>query len=606
MDVKKLLIYGISSLVLLALLVFLILPKAGIDIPLAVSGFSTLSLSPNVQFNSNDPTIGGPAWLLTVSQNGAGQSAYGTFTASDSSTQATSNQFTITTSLDKDYTTYNIFNQGVPITSVEYTTTTYNPLGSESGCNSNVWQNYISYGIIPGISTVYCYNFVTDGYYGTIGPANINFQSTVSASGTGGSDSCVVNSILTNSCVSSGGNIQTSWVGSLVSGQAAPDPTSQGIIAVYNTAKGGWETANQNSYTSWVTTASNFNSCLKPTGLSLSSYNAAPCFQNYANAEQALMAGYSFTVSGGNSYIASGSQNSGQITLNLPTPTQFPVLTMRIKASLIGINIPVGMPKITSGSSQTFQTGQNGIITTTIQNVGTGNGNFNVGASCTDGFMQQGNALTISNLAPGNSQTVYIPITSNVASATASGTCTVTATDIGNPNNHDSKTVSVLSNAIFICTNGQVSTDGSNIEQCENNAWVVIQTCNSTQTATLGSNGATCVNNNGNGGNNQCGFLGLGCLFNNIGNWISSIFETIQIVVTLLVLIISFVISISFLGGMRFFEDKKWLAWIFSLVIASLLAFLVIKIFWAGVIVFILYLIIKSIFGGKLKKRLKI
>jgi|GEM_PF-6515983 hypothetical protein len=587
----------IAGVILVVAILIILVSFGAFKLPFSVinSGFSTLSLS-SINVNSNDPVLGGQTWFLTVSQNGASQSAYVDNSAvlKDDTTGATSNPMTISLTLNKNYASYNIFNQGVPIRHLEYTTTSYtaiNLLTGTSGCNTAVWNNYQ---IFQQVS--YCFNYVTDGYYGTIGQANQVFQSTVNVQGSGGSDSCTISNTGANTCYSQAGNLYASWVGSLVSGASAPDPSSQGIVAVYNTATGGWKTANQNSYQTY--SQQNINSCITSGGTN--------CFNQYNNYESAFMNGYSFTSTGGNVAYTQGTQNSGQVILNLPQQFNFPVITMGIKASMVGINILSGKPKILSATPQVFQTGQTGTIQATVENVGTATGSFNVGATCTNGFSQTGNSLTISSLAPNSQNTVYIPITANVVSGTNEGTCTVTATDISNSLNSDTKTVSVSANAIIICTNGQISTNGNLIQQCTNNVWVTIKSCNpANETAQLTGSGASCVPKNSPG---TCGFLGVGCLWNsifgsggffdNLFSGIGNFFSIVKLIASILAGIFAFVFSLDLFNKISFVKNHKWLLWIISLIIGLLFFWLVTTVFWIGVILFVVYLIFKSIIGA--------
>ena len=561
-------------------------------------GFQTLSLSPNVQFNSNDPIIGGQDWLLTVSQNGAGQSASGTFTANSGS--SASNQFTISTSLDKDYATYPIYNQNVPINVITYTTATYNPFSSTLGCPSDN-TNRIALGSLPLISKVYCFAPVTRGYYGIIGQANVNFQSTITVSGSGGTSSCSLTNANQNSCISSDGNVQASWAGSLVSGQSTPDPTTQGIVAIYNTANNGWVTASTTQYNLYFTNVNNLASCLSTAAHDqLQDASIQACMNGVNQPAQSLLSGYPFSVVGGSAATTTGGQNSGQVILNLPTQVQFQVLTMRVKSALIGINVPSGQPKITSTSSLIFQTGQTGNIAVTVQNVGSGVESMNVGATCTNGFSQNGNSLTVSGLQPQASQTVYIPITANVISGNLTGTCTVTATDINNPNNFDTASVAVSSNAITICTNGQITVYGNDIQQCQSNVWVTTQTCPTGTTAQMTNNGqAQCVNNAKPNGS-DCGFLGLGCLFTGIGGLFSNIFSGLATLTTVLqwvIVGIVFIIALSIGVGLfdKIFKGNKGLAWLFAFILAGLLALLAYFSFWIALIALIVFIVIRII-----------
>ena len=584
----------IAISVFVALAIFLAI--AGLNKNLSVSGFQTLSLG-QVNFNSNDPSIGGQAWLLTVSQNGAGQSASGSFTAQDSLGD-TSNPFTITTSLDKNYASYNIQNQNRMIKRINWEKTKFNPLGASFsngqqgfGCNTQVWNNAIRYGIVPGYSNVYCYNLVNVGSYGTVSSANINFQSTIAVQGSGGSDSCIITNSGSQSCISNNGNILASWAGSLVSGQSAPQPTDQDIIALYDTNQGGWKTGNLGSYNNWdIYDRIGFGSCLNPMGIQLSTYNADSCFNNYNNLESSLMAGYSFTSVGGNIATTTGGQNNGQVIMNLPSQLQFPVITMKVKANLIGINIPVGKPKIISASSNLFQTGQTGIITVTVQNIGNSAGSFNVFASCNNGFSQIGNALTISALPINSQQIVYLPISSNIVSGTSQGTCTITVKDINNPNNMDTYSVGVSSNAISICTNGETSISGNLIQQCQSNRWVTTTSCASNETAKYVNGVPQCVSNTRISGN----------WFSNIFNSISKFFfdvgnvlTLIKLVAVLAIFIFSMLFSKDLFSGFRALRKKEWITWIFAIIIAVGIAAISFLIFWLSVVLFIGITLIK-------------
>lgn len=505
---------------------------------IGVSGFSALSLS-NVHLKSNDPQIGGQAWLLTVSQNGAGQSAYGTFTATDGSSGAESNDFTITTSLLENYATYPIYYQGNPIQKVEYTTTAYNPLGSLGGCNPDVWQ-YVYKPLLS--TTAYCYKYTSDAVYGTVGSANINFQSKINVQGSSGSDSCTISNFEDTSCISNNGNVYASWVGSLVSGQSPPQPSSQNIIALYIPNSGGWILADSQKYNDWLILKTNLLSCID-------SQRSTSCFTDMNAKETSLLAGKPFTSVGGSVGTTQGGQNNGQIFMQLPTQVQFQVITMRIKASFIGINIPVGVPKVSSASSDIFQTGQTGVIETRITNIGDAQGSFDVSAtSCTNGFYQVGNALRVT-LPKGNSQTIYIPISANVVSGDLNGVCTIKATDVNNPNNFDTKQVSVASSAISICSPGEKRIAGNHIEICEDNVWKVFIECSDTQTPQYNSQGEpVCVDKENASANNFFSnfFSGIGKFFGEIGNLLLIFRWAVLAISTLL----------TFVVAKNFLEDK--------------------------------------------------
>jgi len=593
----------IATIIILSVVAFIFLAATGFEfkLPFAAGGFSALSLG-QVDFSSNDPLIGGQAWLITVSQNGAGQYVQGTFKLTDG--QSSSDQFTLKLSLDENYATYIINNQGIPIRKVEWTTTKYPVFGvfvPLAGCNPDVWTSaQIMKPLVPGVTTVYCYKYTTDGYYGTISSGSVNFKSTISVDGSKGSDSCSISNSASTSCFASDGKVQASWAGSLVSGQVVPQPTDQNIIAVYDTKTGGWKTASLNSYTNWKNyDSTGLSSCLN--GQAATGTAGTSCFQTYTNYENSLMSGMQFTSSGGNVAITSGSQSNGKITLNLPVQVQFPVITMRIKASLIGINIPVGDPEIVSLSSQQFQTGQSGIIEVTVKNVGTGDGSFDVSASCSAGFSQTGNALRISSLAPGAIQTVYIPISANVVTD-GSGTCSVLAKDVNNPNNYDTKSVSVSASALSVCTSGEKRISGNSIEECKNNVWTVIKNCGTLVPKYVGTDIQCVEADQGGDDSTECAWYDLVCHGKNIWQSISDFFKgvgdffgIVKIVVSVIVGIFGTLTAKDIIGIFKALRKKEWIAWILAAVIGIALFLFIMKIFWVGLIVFVIFFIAKKI-----------
>lgn len=581
---KRNILIGVG--VVLLVVAFLILNN--FNFPLAVgSGFQTLSLS-NTYLKSNDPNLAGQLWILTVSQNGAGQSAYGSFKIEDS-TGKSSNDFSIDLNLDKSYASYKIYNQGNKINTITWQSQVENPFSSSKGCDMKVWEGwYKPFGV-----TVYCYKKQPRAVLGTIGSPTINFQSTMTVKSTVGSDSCVITNTGSNSCTSKNGNVYASWAGSLVSGQATPSPSDRGIIALYDTSSSGWKTGKKAAYDSYNTyEISGLESCINAGGKD-------SCFTQYNTYSNNVLVGYPFTTEGGTTAVSSGTSTSGEIRLDLPVQIQFPVITMKIKASFIGINIPVGKPKITSLTTQTFQTGQTGIINVDVKNIGDGVGNFNVYASCNNEFTQNGNALTISGLDVGLSKTVYLPLSASVLSGLKSGTCTVTAKDINNPANLDSKTVTVTANAISLCVEGEVTVFGNLIQKCVNNKWITTESCAATQTAKLANGIPQCVSNEQIDERNL--LEKIGGFFSNLFSGIFGFFDTIKIIASFLAFIFSILFGYEFLSGFKAMKNKA-LVWIFSLVIAAIVGYLVFTIFYLGLAIFVALVLIKVISGGVLHR----
>jgi hypothetical protein len=189
--------------------------------------------------------------------------------------------------------------------------------------------------------------------------------------------------------------------------------------------------------------------------------------------------------------VPSGNEYSGKVTLTVNKLLQFPVLTLKIKADWLGVYIPVGKPLITSVSSTEFQTGGVSYITTKVKNVGDALGSFGVYAQCNQPFSFIGTTEFIS-LNPNEEGIVNLKI-SGTCSQKTQGSCVVYAYDRNNPNNKDSKTVSVSCTPIVLCNAGETRCNGKVIEQCNQagSGWNAIQTCD--YTCEIKEGKATCV-----------------------------------------------------------------------------------------------------------------
>lgn len=580
---------------IILVVIILFLAMTGFKSPLSTAGFSALSLG-SVNFNSNDATVGGQAWLLTVSQNGAGQYATGTFKLSDG--QTTSDSFTLKLSLDQNYATYKIYSQGTYIKSVDWIKATYNPFSSTGGCNSAVWSNWFHPSSVSLLGDVYCYNFKNVGVYGTIGSANINFQSRINVDGSGGADSCTITNVGTTACYSNNGKVQASWTGSLVSGQSPPQPTDQNIIAAYDTSTGGWKTASGTAYDNYK--GYSLLNCLSTQN------DKSNCFNNYNTLSSNIMRGYPFISSGGDTATTSGSQTNGQVTLNLPKQVQFPVITMRIKADLIGINIPVGKPKIISLTSSDFQTGQTGIINALVQNVGNAQGSFDVSASCSSGFSQYGNSIRVS-LQPGETQNVYLPISSNTV-GDLQGTCSVKVNDVNNPTVSVMSSVGVSSSAIVICQEGDSRISGNQIQQCQSNVWKTIKTCSQGYVAQYKGGIPDCIPQEQAGlsfGDRLKNFFlhplsSVKDLIKGTFSFAGDLTQKIRNVVTIIVGVFAFLFGLDFFRSFRILQNRRIIAAILSLGVALLISYIAYISFWIGVIAFAGWVIFRLVISGKL------
>jgi len=481
------------------------------------NGFNDLSLG-QVNFVSSDPQIGGQSWVLTVVQNCQGQYAVGTISKSqikDGNTQA-KYDLTIKTNVDNQRCNYPITYQNTQIKHMNYQTKTcYLGLVCDGtlGYNAPDWKRdcqaksgYYAWIENAGGFASYKYTcfWTTDSAgYGTVGTSSLSFQSTLQAQVQGETKTGTISSLGPGS-VWLGDKVYATWQGNLVSGDNCPNSGDYHISAAY--VNGNWRTINNDNYNTWKTynDAGMLNCIDRYNG---GTETAESCTNNYNTLESNALAGKTLISPGGSQAYASGSQNNGQVIIDLNKMIQFPVLTMHVKADWLGIFVPVGKPQITSLSMPDFQTGTVSNIKVDVKNIGDGSGSFAVYATCSAGFSQQGTEQYI-NLEPSASGTVYLPVTATCNQDTV-GSCTVTAYDRNQPNNKDSGTVSGKCKPIILCTANEWRCNGQWREQCNQagTSWVGVQKCD--KTCEMKGFEAVCS-----GGNQTCKREGEACSFN--------------------------------------------------------------------------------------------
>lgn len=434
------------------------------------TGGAVLSLS-QVDFISNDPQVGGQAWLLTMVQNGQGQYAVGNFDNAEITDEDKSAEYDLTVRMDvnEQKCEYPIVYQGNQIKHASYfDRQCYGPLCTlcSKSCDGDTVKE-------PGFTPCYCVYKTNTASYGSIGTPTTSFRSTLKATSHGETVQGEISNMGTTS-VWLGDKVYASWVGSLVSGDQCPIASDYRRAAAYT---GSWKIIDDTRYQSYrAYDISGFTTCkdLARSG----SKKVTDCVNEYNIYEANALAGASFTSTGGSSATTSGTANDGKVSINLNRLIQYPMITMRIKAAWIGIVIPVGKPSIVSVTSSPFQTGSTGFVVATIKNVGDGQGSFEASVQCTSGFSQQGTTQYIT-LNAGQQGTVNIPITATCQSDIG-GSCSLVVTDRNNPNQIDTKSVGVNCKAIILCDPGLTRCNGNYAETCRasGSGWDVTQRCN--------------------------------------------------------------------------------------------------------------------------------
>lgn len=528
---------GISSLIVIAA-VALLAAGAGL---FSTIGFSTLSLS-RADFVSNDPDVGGEAWVLLIALSGSGESAQGSFNAeqiqdASDNVKATQNfemksriienkiEYTIQNDFDQFYTLNYQYNRVI------------NVAATENNCKNTpgffIFKSVPVFDPFPKGDTV-CILKQSAGIKGIIrDDFKRIFTAEISTVKGGIETKTNINTIDAISArLGDFGFVR--WEGFLATDVNEPTPSGQDVCALYNN---GWKTIDCSDFQSWKSKATpeSVLSCLSASG-SINNV-AANCVQNVNNAASLVQQGKAFTAIGGSgqtfSGIASGTESSGKVTIDLPRLYTIPLLTMKLKTSYIGkiqINIPVGKPDIISVSSQKFQTGSNGFISVTVKNIGTAMGAFDVSATCNPPFSS--NDRIRINLDPQETDIILLTLTASVTQP-ITGTCTVKASDVNNPNNFDTAQVGVEATNIQICNPGTKKAEGRFILQCNQfgSGFDIIKECREDERADPITFECVKEDEDDGDGGGQCGIFDPVACFRSVGEFIIIALVLIAIIV---------------------------------------------------------------------------
>lgn len=445
----------------------------------SITGFSTLSLS-SVDYSSNDPSLGGQSWVLTVSQNGAGQSAVGSFGAKqitdDGKTAAT--DFRLEINQLKNSAEYRINNDYDYLNwiSAFVVGKFSNPFDGDA--NKICADNGGFYVYRPQASdNEYCLKRSVDGVKGTLASGDHVFESEVVY--TRVNDSSVQRGTVSNVGATStrvGSIGYAYWQGSLVTGESIPRPTDQDICALYG-AYGGqtklWRTIDCSNFQTWK---NSFDASGLPTCIQGDQAKFLACIDDVNNLNSLVKSGRSFTSSGGMSATTIGSETSGKVILELDKQFYYPVITAKVQAGWLGILVPVGKPHIVSLTSEEFTTGSTGFIKARVKNIGDAQGSFDVNASCPSPI--SAGATARATLQPQQESDLYVTVSGSAAQKT-SVTCTVQVNDVNQPLNKVTGSVVVTVNNLVLCTAGEKRAVGRYVQQCNaaGSGWDIIRTC---------------------------------------------------------------------------------------------------------------------------------
>jgi len=421
--------------------------------------FATLSVS-HVDFTSNDPNVNGPAWLLNVVENGNAQYATGTFTPVRADGATSTQPLTIEITSTQNTCQYAFQNQQTPVYNVQL-----NPLSIWTGFTAcQQTPGFVAYVKEPISLSAFCIVRTQTATVTPLATPTTIIKSDLTVTAAGQSyKATITNNGMTSAAL--GSQAYASWTGNLVSGSQCPNPLDSMVMGVNQ--GGNFRITSKSAYDQYDPNQQDLKSCISTAinnGIYYSHTQSVSCINEYNNRANNVIQ----KVNSGpfvNASVTPISTTSGIATLQLPQLVQFPTFTLKVKADWIGIVVLVGKPRILSASDIVFSEGDKGYSRVVIQNIGTATGSFGVSATCNAPFAFTGTTQTI-KLAIGATGFVDLPITVSTSGKQVKNTCTVTAQDLNQPSNTDTKTFSATGNPIKICTPLEKRCINSKIQSC--------------------------------------------------------------------------------------------------------------------------------------------
>ena len=373
---------------------------------------------------------------------------------------------------------------------------------------------------------------------------------------------------------------------------------------------------------SWLGLGSGFSGCLSnyqsgDTGFE----DINTCIDEYNEIKNNAMINRPITNAGGDHAITTGTAIDGVTKLDLSRQITNPVIALKISADVewLGFVQPVGQPKVDVINVPELTAGGRSNAEFRITNIGEADGTFDVRVDCDSPLSSETPLQRTRTLSKGAIDTLFFSIVGNPLEDGSVG-CTIIASDVNNPDRKDTQTFSVVVSPITRCIPGDKTCNGREILECNDAGTVneIIENQYGTLECPIDekctTSGYICA---GGDDPDECEWWDVGChignifkpigdFFNGIGEFINGIFQLFGTALTIVTLAVgSILVIVTFLFSKKFYDEftSSMSASIFALVTAILVFILVWYLFLIGIILAIgltiLYVIARAILGGR-------
>jgi hypothetical protein len=411
-----------------------------------------------------------------------------------------------------------------------------------------------------------------------------------------------------------GNNVWIQWQGNLGTGEDCPDVSN--LIGIHDNAFAqGWKLGSRddyNTYSSYLTNG--IKQQIREYAESSYPEDYATVFKNRANAiaRDVVDEESGFTYS-----VLDTSYYSGKVKIDLGRQIVFPLFRLIIDADYLEIEIPTGVPAIDSVTDVKFTKGLSGQVTAVIRNAGDGKGGFTTRIKdCTNGFSSSSSPIG-STLEAGATKTLQFNVigSSTSTSQTVTGVCTLEVKE-SVTGEVATRIFGVEMDQIQQCVPGTTACSVDDlgrdvIKRCNSAGTIyeIVDTCSSGEECRLTQTGAICQEKDGEDvGVNYCEdcdayarglifgkiFKSQECMSKTFQNGFFCLGAILRLFAVPLFFILSLLFGIQIIN--RFMKGEyKGLTWLISIILAFLVALLTYFMFYVGLVIVIISLIIRVI-----------
>lgn len=279
------------------------------------------------------------------------------------------------------------------------------------------------------------------------------------------------------------GNVATAtWTGNLVTGEALPTNINN-YVAIKELSSNMWKIVRESTYDDYDDTepiADNNLNNLDDTSWSddIEYYEIENAVSGVNYASNIVM---SSDASYSENYFSEFNEDTGNFIVTLDRSLGNPNIVFRVKASWIGIVIPVGEPSIISLNSESFGSGETGNIEVEVKNIGDVEGTFSAKlVDCQPFNVISTSATTRVTLSPEEIGKMIITLDAGSTSDDISQDCKIEVYDVNDPSIMTISSVNVAMTTAKVCTPGKISVEGNLIKKCndEGSRLKTIEKCN--------------------------------------------------------------------------------------------------------------------------------